>query len=328
VTSDVSRRSLFALGAGLGVSALGASAMLGDMAQAKAPKVGTQSQYFYRFNVGDAEVTVVSDGQLDLGNPKGTFTGVSDEEMSKMLSDNFLSPADVVLEQNSPVVNLGDKLVLFDTGMGSAQGFGPATGRQQKSLKEAGINPEDIDAVVFSHGHIDHVSGVVDDNKRVLFPNAQFYIAESDLDYWTDYDKAGPQLKIFVDQARKNLLPVRDRIVFYRNEQEFLPGITALAAPGHTVGHTIFMISSGGKQFAYTADLTHHPILLMEKPRMQFAYDTDPKQAAESRVKMLDMLAANKIPVLAYHYPWPGIGHVAKTAEGFHYVPEPMQMRL
>src|SRR5579872_6426615 len=127
MTSDVSRRSLLALGAGLG-----ASAMLGDRAQAKAPKLGTQSQYFYRFNVGDAEVTVVSDGQLGLGNPKGTFTGVSEEEMSRMLSNNFLSPTDIVLEQNSPVVNLGDKLVLFDTGMGSTPGFGPATGRQQK----------------------------------------------------------------------------------------------------------------------------------------------------------------------------------------------------
>ena len=321
MTLDVSRRSLFALGAGLG-----ASAMLGDVAQAKAPKLGPAPQYFYRFNVGDAEVSVVSDGVLDLGDPKGTFTGVPDDEMRKMLTDNFLAANDVVLEQNSPIVNLGDKLVLFDTGLGTAKDFGPKTGRQQKSMKDAGIKPEDIDAVVFSHGHIDHIGGVVDDNNKVLFPNAQYYIAENDLAYWTDYDKAGPKLKGFVDHARKNLLPVRDRIVFYKNEQEFLPGVTALSAPGHTVGHTIFMISSGGKSFCYTADLTHHPILLMEKPRMEFAYDTDPKQAASSRVKMLDMLAAQKIPVLAYHYPWPGLGHVSKTAEGFHYVPEPMQM--
>jgi glyoxylase-like metal-dependent hydrolase (beta-lactamase superfamily II) len=321
--TQLSRRSLLALGAGLGTSA-----MLGDIAQARAPKLGTQSQYFYRFNVGGAEVTVVSDGTLDLGDPTGTFTGVPDDELRRMLSDNFLSPTDVVLEQNSPIVNMGDKLVLFDTGLGTAKAFGPTTGRQQKSMMEAGIKPEDIDAVVFSHGHIDHIGGVVDENNKVLFPNAQYYIAESDLDYWTDYDKAGPKLKAFVDHARKNLLPVRDRIVFYKDEQEFLPGVTALSAPGHTVGHTIFMISSGGKSFAYTADLTHHPILLMEKPRMEFAYDTDPKQAAGSRVKMLDMLAANKIPVLAYHYPWPGVGHIAKTGEGFHYIPEPMRMTL
>jgi glyoxylase-like metal-dependent hydrolase (beta-lactamase superfamily II) len=323
MTSDVSRRSLFALGAGLG-----ASAMLGDMAEAKAPKLGTQAQYFYRFNVGAAEVTVVSDGPLGLGDPKGTFTGVPDDDMRKMLTDNFLPANNVVLEQNSPIVNFGDKLVLFDTGLGTAKGFGPNTGRQQKSMKEAGIKPEDVDAIVFSHGHIDHIGGVVDENNKVLFPNAQYYIAQSDLEYWTDYDKAGPQLKAFVDHAKKNLTPVRDRIIFYKDGQEFLPGIQALAAPGHTVGHTIFMISSEGKQFAYLADLTHHPILLLEKPRMQFSYDTDPKQAAESRVKMLEMLAANKVPVLAYHYPWPGIGHVAKTGEGFHYVPEPMQMAL
>jgi glyoxylase-like metal-dependent hydrolase (beta-lactamase superfamily II) len=323
MTSNVSRRSLLALGAGLGTTA-----MMGDIAQARAPKLGTQSQYFYRFNVGDAEVTVVSDGALGLGDPKGTFTGVPDDELRKMLSDNFLSPTSVVLEQNSPIVNLGDKLVLFDTGLGTAKPFGPTTGRQQKSMNEAGIKPEDIDAVVFSHGHIDHIGGVVDENNKILFPNAQYYIAESDFDYWTDYDKAGPALKAFVDHAKKNLLPVRDRLVFYKDGQEFLPGIQALAAPGHTIGHTIFMISSGGKSFAYTADLTHHPILLMEKPRMEFAYDTDPKQAAGSRVKMLDMLAANKIPVLAYHYPWPGVGHVVKSGEGFHYIPEPMQMTL
>lgn len=323
MTLDVSRRSLLALGAGLGTSAL-----LGDTALARAPKLGRQPQYFYRFNVGDAEITVVSDGVLDLGNPKGTFTGVSDDEMSRMLTDNFLSPSDVVLEQNSPVVNIGDKLVLFDTGMGTSRMFGATTGRQQKSLKDAGIKPEDIDAVVFSHGHIDHIGGVVDTDNKVLFPNAQFYIAESDFNYWTDYDKAGPKLKDFVDHARKNLTPVRDRLVFYKDDQEFLPGIHALAAPGHTIGHTIFVISSGGKSFCYTADLTHHPILLMEKPRMEFSFDTDPKQAADSRVKMLGMLASNRIPVLAYHYPWPGIGHVAKTAEGFHYVPEPMQMTL
>jgi glyoxylase-like metal-dependent hydrolase (beta-lactamase superfamily II) len=321
MTSDVSRRSLFALGAGLG-----ASAMLGDVAHAKAPKLGPAPQHFYRFTVGDAEVTVVSDGALDLGNPKGTFTGVSDNEMSKMLTDNFLNPADVVLQQNSPIVNTGDKLILFDTGMGTSKMFGDATGRQQKSMKEAGIKAEDIDAVVFSHGHIDHIGGVVDNDNKVLFPNAQFYIAESDFNYWTDYDKAGPKLKDFVDHAKKNLNPVHDRLVFYKDDQEFLPGVHALAAPGHTVGHTIFVISSGGKQFCYTADLTHHPILLMEKPLMEFSFDTDPKQAAQSRVKMLDMLASNKIPILAYHYAWPGIGHVAKTAEGFHYVPEAMEL--
>jgi glyoxylase-like metal-dependent hydrolase (beta-lactamase superfamily II) len=327
MTHKVSRRSLLALGAGLGAG-LGASTLIGGSALARAPKVGTQSPYFHRFNVGAAEVTVVSDGPLPLGDPKGTFTGLPIEDIKRMLSDNFLSPDNIVLEQNSPIVNLGDKLVLFDTGMGTAQTFGPQTGRQQKSMAEADIKPEDIDAVVFSHAHIDHIGGVVDASGKVLFPNAQFYIAQSDFDFWTDEKKLDGELKDFVVHARKNLLPVRDRLVFYKDGQEFLPGVQALAAPGHTVGHHIFMITSDGKSFAFLGDLTHHQVLLMEKPRMEFSYDTDPKQAAESRVKMLDMLAANKIAVMSYHYPWPGYGHVVKTGEGFHYIPAPMVMTL
>ena len=127
MTTNLSRRSLLALGAGIGAG-LGASTMLGGPALAKAPKLGTQTPYWHRFNLGDAEVTVVSDGPLPLGPPKGTFVGVPDEEVRKMLSDNFLNPDNVVLEQNSPIVNTGDKLILFDTGMGTSKAFGPTTG--------------------------------------------------------------------------------------------------------------------------------------------------------------------------------------------------------
>src|ERR1700710_308821 len=313
MTSDVSRRSLLALGAGLG-----ATTMLGSSALAKAPKLGTQSPYFHRFNLGTAEITVVSDGPLPLGPPKGTFVGVPDEEVRKMLSDNFLSPDNVVLEQNSPIVNMGDRMVLFDTGMGTSKAFGPTTGRQQKSMAENGIKPGDIDALGLSHAHIDHSGCIGGADDKPLFPNAQYYIAQSDFDFWTDEGKLGSPLKDFVVHARKNLLPVRDRIIFIKDGQEFLPGVTAMAAPGHTVGHTIFMVTSAGKSFAFLGDLTHHPILLLEKPRMQFSYDTDPKQAAATRVKMLDMIAANKTPVMSYHFAWPGYCHIAKTSEGFH----------
>lgn len=323
MTSHVSRRSLLALGAGLG-----ATAAMGGGALARAPKVGTQSPYFHRFNLGAAEVTVVSDGPLPLGDPSGSFLGVPKEEVKKMLSDNFLSPENVVLEQNSPVVNMGDKLVLFDTGMGTSKAFGPTTGRQQKSMAEAGIKPEDIDAVVCSHAHIDHIGGIVDANDKPLFPNAQVYIAQSDFDFWTDEGKMGSPLKDFIVHARKNLMPVRDRLVFFKDGQEFLPGIQAIAAPGHTVGHTIFAVTSEGKSFVFLGDLSHHAVLLLEKPRMEFAYDTDPKQSAATRVKMLDMLAANKTAVMSYHFAWPGYGHVVKNGDGFRYIPEPMVMTL
>src|ERR1700755_1870602 len=173
MTTQLSRRSLLALGAGLG-----ASTMLGGTALAKAPKQGTQTPYWHRMMLGEAEVTVVSDGTLPLGPPKGTFVGVPDDEVKKMLSDNFLDPNNVVLEQNSPIVNTGDKLILFDTGMGTSKAFGPTTGRQQKSMAEAGIKPGDIDAVVCSHAHIDHIGGIVDAHNKPLFSNAQVYIAQ------------------------------------------------------------------------------------------------------------------------------------------------------
>ena len=322
MTFDVSRRSLLALGAGMGAGLIGGNAL------AKAPKLGTQPAYFYRFMLGSAEVTVASDGPLPLGDPSGTFVGVPKEEVKKMLTDNFLNDSNVILEQNVPIVNMGDRIVLFDTGMGTSKLFGPTTGRLQKSMAEAGIKPGDVDAVVCSHAHIDHIGGIVDENDKPLFPNAQVYISEEDFKFWTDEGKLGSPLKDFIVHARKNLLPVRDRLVFYKDGQEFLPGITAMHAPGHTFGHHIFMITSAGKSFAFLGDLTHHQVLLLEKPRMEFSYDSDPKMAANSRVKMLDMLAANKIAVMSYHFAWPGFGHVVKAGDGFRYIAEPMVMNL
>lgn len=319
----LSRRHLLAGAATLSATGLVAGS---HPAFARAPMLNTQAPYWYRFKLGDAEVTVASDGPLPLGEPSSSFLGTSKEEVAKMLSDNFLATDNVVLEQNAPIVNMGDKVILFDTGMGSLKMFGNKTGRLLKSMKEAGLDPKDVDAVVASHAHVDHIGGIVGDDGAKLFPNAQIYISQSDFDFWTDEGKLGTPMKAFVETARKNLLPVRDRLVFFKDGQEFLPGVQAISAPGHTVGHTIFMVSSGGKSFCYMGDLTHHQILLMEKPLIEFAYDTDPKQSAQTRVKMLTMLAANKIPVMSYHFPWPGFGHVVKQGEGFRYIAEPMQM--
>src|SRR5260370_40333862 len=107
-----------------------------------------------------------------------------------------------------------------------------------------------------------------------------------------------------MDEGKK-LMPVRDRLGFFKDGQEILPGIQDMAAPGHTVGHHIFMVTSSGKSFAFLGDLTHHAVLLLERPRMEFSYDTDPKQAAGTRVKLLDTIAANKTPIMSYHFASP-----------------------
>jgi glyoxylase-like metal-dependent hydrolase (beta-lactamase superfamily II) len=295
----MSRRHALLGGAAL-IGSTGLAGLPAHRAQAKAPFAQDQAPYFYRFKHGNMQATVVSDGILPLGEPSGSFLGTSKEEIGKMLTDNFLSPANVVLEQNILVLNTGDRMVLFDTGMGTSTMFGPTTGKLLSTLKAAGIDPKDID------------------------------VSQADFDYWTDEAKLGMKdpayMKPFVEGARKNLLPNRDRTVFFKDGQEFLPGIQAMAAPGHTVGHTIFMITSDGKSLAVIGDLTHHQVLLVEKPRIEFAYDTDSKQSANTRVRVLDMLAANRIPLIAYHFPWPGVGHVAKQGEGFRFFPTPLQM--
>ena len=297
--------------------------------RAKMPGGLQQAPYFYRFMLGSAECTIVSDGQLPLGDPNAAFLNIDKAEIARELQANFLPAANAVLEQNILVVNFGDRVVLFDTGMGNDTLFGESTGKLLDTLRQANIDPAGVDAVVMSHAHIDHCGGLISADGKRNFPNAQYFIGEPDFAYWTDDSKIPsnyPARPHFLAQAQKNLLPVKDAVHFYKNEEQILPGITALSAPGHTVSHTIFMIESNGQQLAYIGDLAHHPVLLLEHPRTQFAYDTDAAQSAESRVRMLTMLSTNRIPLLAYHFAWPGVGHVAQAGDGFRYFPASVQM--
>jgi glyoxylase-like metal-dependent hydrolase (beta-lactamase superfamily II) len=295
-------------------------------APASARTARPQSPYFYRFKLGDADVSVVTDGPLELGDASSNFVGVSEEEVRRMLARHYLPTDDVVLEQNVPVVEIGGKTVLFETGMGEVKIFGPRTGQLQKSLRAAGIDPASVDAVVLSHAHIDHAGGVCAPDGTPLFPDAQIYISERDFIDWTDESRLSSPFGNQVEVARKILLPVRDRLVFFKDGQEFLPGIQAIAAPGHTFGHHCFMVSSAGASFCFLGDLTHHHVLLMEKPLMEFAYDADPKQSAQTRTRLLGMLADQRIPVMSYHFAWPGFGNVGRDGDGFRYFPAPMQL--
>ena len=196
-------------------------------AHAKAPFAKDQAPYFYRFAHGKMQATVVSDGILPLGEPSGSFLGTSKEEIGKMLTDNFLSPSSVTLEQNILVLNTGDKLVLFDTGMGTSQMFGPTPGKMMANLKAAGIDPKDIDAVVATHAHCDHVWGIMGDDGKPNFPNAQIYISQADFDYWTDEAKLadeGPGLHEGVRGRRAQEPAARSRP---HRVREGRPGVPA-----------------------------------------------------------------------------------------------------
>jgi glyoxylase-like metal-dependent hydrolase (beta-lactamase superfamily II) len=319
------RRALLT-GAAAGVTC----AALPRVASAKAPMANTQAPAFYRFKVGSFEATVVSDGPLHMGAPAaGVFSDVSKEQMLKELNDNYLPTDEVLMEQNALVINTGERVILFDTGVGTAKSFGPDSGRLLVGLKSAGLDPKDVDAIVLTHAHPDHCWGLMADDGSRNFPNAQIYMAQADLDFWTDEGKlTHPQLKAFIAGTRKHLLPNRDRIVLVRDGQEFLPGIQAMAAPGHTVGHTVYVITSQGKSLCNAGDIAHHHTMMVENPRREFAYDTDGKQAVASRLRLFDMLASQRVAAVTYHFPWPGLGHIGKQGDGYRYFPMPLRTVL
>jgi glyoxylase-like metal-dependent hydrolase (beta-lactamase superfamily II) len=312
---DLSRRQALATaGVALAGAAVGGRILAPAPAHAKAALSTAKPAGFYNFAHGDMQVSVISDGPLDFGDGRKLMKEQTMEDMAKRLEGNFLAADHMVLQQNITVVNTGSKIAVIDTGMGASKMFGENQGRLPANLKAAGIDPAAVDAVILSHCHPDHAGGLVDAAGKSVFPNAQIYVNEADFKFWTDEkllenkDMAG-----FVKLARDNLIPHKDKMTFIKGGQEVITGITAVDAPGHTLGHTIFMVASGGKTLAVTADVAHHYVLMTETPKIEFVYDMDSKQAVQTRLKVWDMLAKDKIPFIAFHFPFPGLGNLAKS---------------
>jgi glyoxylase-like metal-dependent hydrolase (beta-lactamase superfamily II) len=302
-------------------------------ARAGAPFRNQLPPAWHRFRIGEFEATIISDGTLPLGKPEPAFPASPPQEIHNLLTSRFLQPDTAVLEQNALVLNTGRQLILFDTGMGESMGaaskmFGPTTGRLLDNMRAAGIEPSQIDMVVLTHAHCDHCWALVDANGNRNFPNAQVAISETDLKFWTDdANKRGPDFMVsFIDGAKKNLSAYRDRMVMVKDGQEVVPGVTGVATPGHTLGHMVYFIASGDQVVVNTGDLAHHHILLLRKPLWEFSYDTDPKLSAQSRSRMLDRLTTDRHAILSYHFPWPGLGHVAREGDGYAWIPAPMNV--
>jgi glyoxylase-like metal-dependent hydrolase (beta-lactamase superfamily II) len=284
----------------------------------------------YPFKVGTFECIAISDGTLTYTPPTFPppatllFTNAPRERLEQVLLEYNLRPEQWG-EWTSPficlVVNTGDHLVLVDTGAGV---LAPTTGRLLQNLKAEGIAPEEIDTVILTHGHPDHIGGNTDAQGKPAFPNARYVMWKDEWDFWTS-EQAEQRLdehirELLLKFARENLPPIRGQVDLFDRETEIVPGIRAVAAPGHTPGHMALEISSEGEKLLCISDAVLHPIHL-EQPEWHAAVDFDPKQVVATRRRLLDRAASGKALVLTFHFPFPGLGRAVQKGEGWQWQP-------
>jgi len=284
----------------------------------------------HRFKVGTFECMAVSDGTHTYTPPTFPppatflFANAPRERLEQALREHNLQPEQWV-EWISPyicvVINTGEHRVLVDTG---ADGLGPNTGKLLQNLQLEGIAPEDIDTVILTHGHPDHIGGNTDAEGKPAFHNARYVMWQGEWDFWTS-EQAELKLdehvrEVLLKFARKNLPPIQGQLDLVDHETEIVPGIQAIAAPGHTPGHMALAISSGDEQLLCISDVVLHPIHL-EQPEWYAAVDFAPEQVMATRRRLLNRAAAEKALVLAFHFPFPGLGHVVQKGEGWQWQP-------
>jgi glyoxylase-like metal-dependent hydrolase (beta-lactamase superfamily II) len=302
---------------------LGTLALPGLPALAKAPAAGVQAPGLYRQGVGSFEVTVINDGWL----PLETKIFMGDQAKAGAMLDAAFLPKDATKTSvNEWLINTGDRLVLVDTGTSDV--FGRTLGRMAANLAAAGVDPKDVDVVILTHLHPDHAAGLLTHEKAIAFPNATVHVHEAEDAFWSDeaiYGKAPAEVKPFFDIARASVKPYREagRIQHFKGGSEIVPGIAAVDAPGHTMGHTMLRVSSGGQELLIVTDIVHNAALQFANPEWSIAFDTDPAMAAKSRKLALDMASADRLQIAGAHLPFPGLGHVARTGTAYAYVPTP-----
>jgi glyoxylase-like metal-dependent hydrolase (beta-lactamase superfamily II) len=322
---EITRRSL-------GLTALGgAAAFLPTWtAAAKEAPAGMQAPGVYRMKVGTLEVTVLNDGTAAL--PTKFFSGDA-EGAVKLLQNAFVASTEKAPTTfNEWLINTGDKLVLVDTGYSNAAG--PAAGHLPKTLAAAGVNPADIDAVVITHIHPDHCLGLLTTDKQIAFPNATIHVNADELVWWLEGDMKIPEGKPFFKElfegGRAAFKPYVDakKVQTFKDGAELAPGVTAVLAPGHTVGHTMVRIANGSDQLLIWTDIVHATALQFAEPDRSIAYDLEPPQAIATRKKVMDMAATDKLMIAGTHIGFPGVGHVARAGSGYAFVPAPWNANL
>ncbi|GHD05664.1 MBL fold metallo-hydrolase [Tianweitania populi] len=328
MTNAFDRRSLFKLGAAAGTAALVAPQIMTRAAFADAPQrpeVGNAG--FHRFNLGSFEVTVLLDGIRPGDGPYPTFgADQKAEDVEALMVENFLPPKRMINQFNPVLVNTGSELVLFDTGMGP-DGRQAGMGQLTRRIADSGYSPADITTVVITHMHGDHINGLIEGDQPA-FIGARYVTGQTEWDFWTSPDRKGTPAEGNAKAVQAKVVPLKDKTTFIQDKATVTPGITAMAAPGHTPGHMVFMLESQGRKLLLTADTANHFVASLQRPDWEVSFDVDKAQAAATRKTIFGMLASEKMPFIGYHMPHPSVGYVEPLAEGFRFVPATYQFQV
>ena len=304
-----------------GAAAFCALALLcGASALASAPQLKTQAPGWYRMMLGDFEVTALSDGTFQMDLVK-LLTNITPKQLDEDLSRSFLiNPVEASV--NGFLINTGTKLVLIDTGAGTF--FGPTVGKLLANLEASGYRPDEVDEVYITHMHVDHVGGLIKDGQRA-FPNAVVRASQQEADYWLSKAKmaaAPADAKEGFVNAQKALEPyvAAGRFKPFKGDGELVPGVRSVVTPGHTPGHTIYMVESGTEKLLLWGDLMHAATAQFPDPAVSLRYDLDMPAATEQRKKVFADAAEHHYWVAGAHLPFPGIGHLRANGSGYTFV--------
>jgi glyoxylase-like metal-dependent hydrolase (beta-lactamase superfamily II) len=295
---------------------------------------GEMQPTIYRFKLGGFEVATILDGKSMRDALHPSFGGnVPAEEVHALARANNIDTSRFEHAYIPTLVNTGKQLVLFDTGNGSLvreyeqmKGRLPP-GQLVAQLAKAGYKPEDIDVIVSTHGHPDHIGGLTEGGK-VVFPKARYVFGAAEFDFWKRGEGVSEARKFNRELFVKICVPLADRSTFIKPGDEVVPGITAVDAAGHSPGLMAFHVESDGKRFMITADTCTQYVMAVQRPDWYFAMDDDKDRAVASRKRILDMLAADKLPFVSFHFPFPGIGYMERAQGGYRWVPHSYQLNL
>jgi len=253
-----------------------------------------------------------------LGPASGMAPEADPAEIARLLTEDGFDPALVAPPLNVTLFEAGDRVILFDAGSGP--GFQPTAGRLLAALDAAGIAPDAVTDILFTHGHPDHLWGVLDDFDELAFPEAAYHVPRPEWEFWRD-DRAlsavGEARQFFVPGARNRFAAIEDRVTLIDWGAEVLPGIEAVATPGHTPGHTAYAIHGGGEGVMVVGDAIGHPVLSLRRPHWHVEMDQDGALGAQTRLALLDRLAAERMPIIAYHLPAPGAAVIERSGDAY-----------